>query len=214
MTPPKYFSYFSFCVFYHSYLFTFLKNPHLRIWSSILEGEKGERQRDIHVKEKHHSVASCTRPKPGMDPAARYMPWPGIDPANFWLRDDTPSRSTTGHYSLTFGIASTKTKIETLKTSFIQRLFISYVWLAQNTMVNKIDIVSTCLQDLIQQLNVKNSDHDRLRKTAQGSWKDFTATLRRAVNPKLLPWDWQASGRCTAPFLHQTFNERRLYASH
>ena len=43
----------------------FLKNPHLRTCLLILEREEGkerERERNIDVREKHQSIASCIHP--------------------------------------------------------------------------------------------------------------------------------------------------------
>ena len=57
-------------------------NSHLRTYLLILDREKrGEREKNIDVKEKHQSVVSFTRE---LDPQPRYVPWPGIKLANFW----------------------------------------------------------------------------------------------------------------------------------
>ena len=54
-------------------------NPHLMICLLILEREEGgerekEGERNIDVREKHQSVASCMRPDQGSNPQPRYVP--------------------------------------------------------------------------------------------------------------------------------------------
>ena len=60
----------------------FFKN----IFFLLLILEKGKkRERNVHVREKHQSVASCTRPDWGLNPHPRHVPWLGIKPTTFWF---------------------------------------------------------------------------------------------------------------------------------
>ena len=43
-----------------------------------------ERERNIDMREKYWSVASCMHPNRGLNLQPRYVPWPGIEPATFW----------------------------------------------------------------------------------------------------------------------------------
>ena len=54
---------------------------------------RGERQRkrNIDVKEKHRSVASCMPSDQGSNSQPRYVPGPGIEPATFWFMGHTPT---------------------------------------------------------------------------------------------------------------------------
>ena len=45
--------------------------------------KEGERQRKIHVREKHQSVASCMHPNLGLNPQPRRVPCLGIEPVTF-----------------------------------------------------------------------------------------------------------------------------------
>ena len=81
--------------------FIFL-NPHPRTCLLILEGGHGrvrERERNMDVRGKHPSAASCTHPNWGLSPQARYVPWLGIEPADFqftgWCSDQ-PSHTSQG----------------------------------------------------------------------------------------------------------------------
>ena len=90
-----------------SFLIFFLY-PHLRaffFFISLREGgrERGsEREKNIDMKEKHRSVASCApphwesyMPRTGPNPQPRSVPCPGREPATFQLRDDAPTNRAT-----------------------------------------------------------------------------------------------------------------------
>lgn len=72
----------------------------------IVFGDRGrERERNFDAREKHQPVASCMHqdwgshvprwgsylPRVGIEPVARYVPCPGLEPATFLLWDDAPS---------------------------------------------------------------------------------------------------------------------------
>ena len=63
----------------------------------LLEREEGERERNISVREKHwlvaiHAQTRChPHPHQRSNPQPRYIPWPGIRPTTFLLRDDAPN---------------------------------------------------------------------------------------------------------------------------
>ena len=63
---------------------------------SLLErgkGRKKQRERNIDVRGKHRSLASCLQPNrgPGLQP--RHVPWPGIKLATFHFALATPARA-------------------------------------------------------------------------------------------------------------------------
>ena len=70
---------------------------YLRFYLFLEGGEwrEKERERNINVREKHQSVASCMclHQRPNLQP--RHMPWLGIELVTFTLQDDT--RATEPH---------------------------------------------------------------------------------------------------------------------
>ena len=60
--------------------------PHPRtclLTSKRGEGRDRERQRNIDVREKHPSVVPLTLPNQGLNPQAKHVPWPRIEPMTF-----------------------------------------------------------------------------------------------------------------------------------
>ena len=51
-------------------------------------------ERNIDVRGKHQSVASCMVPDQGLNPQPKYMPWPGIQLETFWCMGQSPKQVT------------------------------------------------------------------------------------------------------------------------
>ena len=54
-------------------------------------GRERERERNINVRDKHWSVASCMHPDPKLNLQPRYVSWPEIEPMTFWFTNDAPT---------------------------------------------------------------------------------------------------------------------------
>ena len=73
-------------------------NPHPRtLFSLLLEKEEGKEEgerkgeRYMDVREKHQLIVSYTFSDWGSNPQPRHVPWPGIEPSTFQLKDDAPT---------------------------------------------------------------------------------------------------------------------------
>ena len=59
------------------------------------EGREKRRDRNINVREKHQSVASCTHLGEGLNLQPQHILWLGIEPVILQLQDDAPTRRAT-----------------------------------------------------------------------------------------------------------------------
>ena len=54
-------------------------------------GREGEKERNMNVRKKHQSSASCIRPDQGPGWQPRHVPLPGIDLATFHIAEQCPA---------------------------------------------------------------------------------------------------------------------------
>ena len=66
-------------------LYLFLKSSSEDIFIAFRGRGRGrERKKNIDVREKHQSVASCTGPNQGLNPQPGSVPWWAVTPTAFW----------------------------------------------------------------------------------------------------------------------------------